>query len=48
MRRAAIYVRVSTEEQSLENQLTMLRTYALSHDMRVVEVYQEYIEEMRE
>ncbi|NLE94375.1 MAG: recombinase family protein [Dehalococcoidia bacterium] len=40
-RRAAIYVRVSTEEQSLENQLTMLRTYALSHDMRVVEVYQE-------
>jgi len=27
MRRAAIYVRVSTEEQSLENQLTMLREY---------------------
>lgn len=41
MRRAAIYVRVSTEEQSLENQLARLHEYAGAHDMRVVEVYQE-------
>lgn len=41
MRRAAIYVRVSTDEQNLDNQLTRLHEYAQTHDMHVVSVYQE-------
>lgn len=40
-RRAAVYVRVSTEEQNLENQLARIREYAESHDCSIVSVYQE-------
>jgi len=40
-RRAALYVRVSTEDQSLENQLTALREFADRRDFNIVAVYQE-------
>lgn len=40
-RRAAIYVRVSTEEQSLENQLSSIREFAERRDLSIVEVYGE-------
>ena len=40
-RRAAVYVRVSTEEQSVENQLSRIREYAAAHDFTIVSVYQE-------
>lgn len=41
MRRAAVYCRVSTEEQNLENQLTRIREFAERRDFNIVEVYQE-------
>lgn len=41
MRRAAVYVRVSTEDQSVENQLAAIREYAERRQFNVVAVYQE-------
>jgi len=41
MRRAAVYVRVSTEDQSVENQLAAIREYAERRDFNIVSVYQE-------
>ncbi len=40
-RRAAVYVRVSTEEQSVENQLARIREFADARGFIVVSVYQE-------
>lgn len=40
-RRAAVYVRVSTEEQSVENQLAAIREYAERRDFNIVAIYQE-------
>jgi len=40
-RRAAVYVRVSTEDQSLDNQLTAIREYAARRDFNIVAIYQE-------
>lgn len=41
MKRAAIYIRVSTEEQHLENQLQELTQFAQRRDLNVVEIYRE-------
>lgn len=41
IRRAAVYVRVSTEEQSIENQLAPIRQFAELRDLHIVEVYAE-------
>lgn len=41
MTRAAIYVRVSTEEQSLDNQMSDITAYAERRGFNVVSVYQE-------
>lgn len=39
--RAALYCRVSTEDQNLDNQLVTLQTWALALDLEVVMVYAE-------
>lgn len=41
MRRAAVYIRVSTEEQCLDNQLASIRAFAERRDFNIVTVYQE-------
>ena len=41
MKRAAIYVRVSTEEQSVDNQLKPLENMALSQNYMVTNVYKD-------
>jgi len=40
-RRAAVYVRVSTEDQNLDNQLAQIREFAGRRDFNIVSVYQE-------
>jgi DNA invertase Pin-like site-specific DNA recombinase len=42
--RAAQYVRMSTEHQqySPENQLDVIRQYAASHNMEIVQVYSDH------
>ena len=42
--RAALYVRMSTEHQqySRENQLEVVRQYAASHNMEIVQVYSDH------
>ena len=39
--KVAIYARVSTEEQTTENQLTVLKEWAWQREYDVVEIYQE-------
>ena len=41
MARAAIYIRVSTKEQSVENQLPVLTEWAEQRGFEVVGVYRE-------
>lgn len=39
--KAAIYARVSTEEQTTENQLRVLKAYAASHEWEIAGIYTE-------
>jgi len=39
--KAALYLRVSTEEQTVENQLPVLKSFARARGWHIVEVYQE-------
>lgn len=43
MKTAAIYIRVSTEKQTVENQLEPLRTFAKKRGYRIFKIYQEII-----
>jgi len=43
IRKCAIYARVSTAEQNLDNQIESLETFASLHNDKVVEIYKESV-----